>query len=167
MVKHRSGTRWWDDREVGWHCMRSAPCTRRRGAHVSWFGLKTKFDDLSVVWPQNQVRRFVSGLASKPLGRVSRFGPQNRQLRFGDLGLKIITKVSWFEPQNQAGYSLSVVPQNQWEDEDGAGHASRSSGLLHLEVSQARVSQSGLNTGGSTARMVHVASLWRLRRVKT
>jgi hypothetical protein len=30
-----------------------------------------------LVWPQNQGRRFVSGLASKQLGRVSRFGPQN------------------------------------------------------------------------------------------
>jgi hypothetical protein len=25
----------------------------RRGAQVSWFGLKTKVDSLSVVWPQN------------------------------------------------------------------------------------------------------------------
>jgi hypothetical protein len=32
------------------------------------------------------------------------------------------------------------------------GHASRSSGLLHVEASLARVSQSGLNTsGGATA----------------
>jgi hypothetical protein len=30
------------------------------------------------VWPQNQGRRFISGLASKSLGRVFRFGPQNR-----------------------------------------------------------------------------------------
>jgi hypothetical protein len=28
------------------------------------------------------------------------------------------------------------------------GHASRSGGLLHLEASHARVSQSGLKTGG-------------------
>jgi hypothetical protein len=31
-----------------------------------------------LVEPQNQGRWFVSGLASKPLGRVSQFGPQNR-----------------------------------------------------------------------------------------
>jgi hypothetical protein len=37
-------------------------------------------------------------------------------------------------------------------------HASRSSGLLYLEVSQVRVFQSGLKTGGGTARMVHMAS---------
>jgi hypothetical protein len=73
-----------------------------------------------LVWPQNKNRWFVSGLTSKPLGRfllvwpqnrwrqVSQFGPQNRQLWFGDLGLKITT-VSWFGPQNQVGYGLSVV----------------------------------------------------------
>jgi hypothetical protein len=63
--------------------------------------------------PQNQGRRLVSGLASKPLGRVSRFGPQNRRLRFGDLGLKITVTVSWFVLQNYAGYGLSVAPQTE------------------------------------------------------
>jgi hypothetical protein len=42
---------------------------------------------------------------------------------------------------------LSVAPQNRWR-EIGAGHASRSSGLLDMEASLARVSQSGLKTGG-------------------
>jgi hypothetical protein len=74
-----------------------------------------------LVESQNQGRRFVSCLASKPLRRVSRFGSQNRQLRFGDLVLKITAIVFWFGPQNQAGYGLSVAPQNQREDEDGAG----------------------------------------------
>jgi hypothetical protein len=45
-------------------------------------------------------------------------------------------------------------------DEDGAGHTSRSSGLLRLEASQARISQSGIKTSGDTMRMVHVASSW-------
>jgi hypothetical protein len=49
------------------------------------------------------------------------------------------------------GYGLLVVPQYQWENEDGAGHASGSSGLLRLEVSWARVSQSSLKTVGGTA----------------
>jgi hypothetical protein len=53
-----------------------------------------------------------SGLALKLVATVSWFGPQNWKLRFGDLGLKITAKVSWFGPQNQAGYGLSVVPQN-------------------------------------------------------
>jgi hypothetical protein len=56
------------------------------------------------------------------------------------------------------GFYSSFAPQNQWEDEDGAGHASRSSGLLCLEASRARVSQSSLKTGGVVARMVHRAS---------
>jgi hypothetical protein len=48
------------------------------------------------------------------------------------------------------GFSLSVVPQNQWREVD-TEHASRSSGLLGVEASLARVSQSGLKTdGGAT-----------------
>jgi hypothetical protein len=81
--------------------------------------------------------------------RVSRFGPQNRQLWFGDLGLKITATISWFVPQNQVGFGLSVVPQNQ-RREVGAGHASRSNSLLGVEASLGRVSQSGLKTGGGT-----------------
>jgi hypothetical protein len=77
-----------------------------------------------LVEPQNQDRRFISGLTSKPLGRISRFGHQNRYLRFGDLGLKITATVYWFVPQKQTSYSLSVAPHNRWKDEDGTGHAS-------------------------------------------
>jgi hypothetical protein len=83
--------------------------------------------------------------------RVSRFGPQNRQLWFGDLGLKIIATVSWFGPQNQVGFGLSVVPQNR-RREVSVRHTSTSSGLLHVEASLARVSQSGLKIDrGATA----------------
>jgi hypothetical protein len=95
------------------------------------------------------VATIFSSLASKPVGQVSRFGPQNLQLRFGDFGFKITMMVSWFEPQNQAGFSFSVVPQNR-RREDGAGHTSRSGGLLHLEAIHVRVSQSNLKTGGGT-----------------
>jgi hypothetical protein len=59
------------------------------------------------------------------------------------------------------GYGLLVVPQNRQEDEDGMGHTSRSSGLLHLEASLARVFQSSLKTGGGVARMGHVTSSQR------
>jgi hypothetical protein len=55
--------------------------------------------------------------------------------------------VSWFGPQNQAGFGLSVVPQNR-RREVGAGHTMRSSSFLGVEASLARVSQSGLKTGG-------------------
>jgi hypothetical protein len=65
MVKHRSGTRWPDDREVGWHRVRSTPCIRRSGAHVSWLNLKTKVDGFSV-W------------TSKPASLVLWFEPQNQ-----------------------------------------------------------------------------------------
>jgi hypothetical protein len=95
------------------------------------------------------------GLTSKPVvgflvepqpmwWRVSRFWPQNRQLRFSDLGLT--TTVSWFGPQNHAGFGLSVASQNR-RREVGKGHVSRSSGLLHVKASLARVFQSGLKTG--------------------
>jgi hypothetical protein len=78
-----------------------------------------------------------------------RFGPQNQQLWFGDLGLKITATVSWFGPQNQAGFDLSVAPQNR-RREVSARHASRSSSLLGVEASLTRVFQSGLKTGGGT-----------------
>jgi hypothetical protein len=71
--------------------------------------------------------------------------------------------VSWFGPQNQVGFGLSVAPQNRWR-EVGVGHASRSSGLLRVEASLARVSQSGLKigggatTGGAHGTIVEVAS---------
>jgi hypothetical protein len=64
------------------------------------------------------------------------------------LGIKIITTVSWFGPQNQAGFGLSVAPQNR-RREVGAGHALRYSGLLGVEASLARVFQSGLKTDGA------------------
>jgi hypothetical protein len=57
--------------------------------------------------------------------------------------------VSWFGTQNQAGFSLSVAPQNR-RREVGARHASRSSGLIHVKANLARISQSGLNTDGAT-----------------
>jgi hypothetical protein len=89
--------------------------------------------------------------------------PQNQQLRFGDLCLKIIVMISCFEPQNQAGYCLLIVPQNRRKD-DGVAHASRFSGLLHVEVSRVKVSQSDLKTdrcsmvGGACGTITEVAS---------
>jgi hypothetical protein len=55
--------------------------------------------------------------------------------------------VSWFGPQNQADFGLSVAPQNRWR-EVGAEHALRSSGLFCVEASLTSVSQFGLKTGG-------------------
>jgi hypothetical protein len=71
--------------------------------------------------------------------------------------------ISWFGPQNQVGFSLSVAPQNR-RREVGVGHASRSSSLVRVGASLARVSQSGLKTvggvmmGGARDTIVEVAS---------
>jgi hypothetical protein len=67
------------------------------------------------------------------------------------LGIKITAMVSWFEHQNQAGFGLSVTPQNR-QREVGVGHTSLSNGLLHVKASMTRVFQTGLKTsGGVTA----------------
>jgi hypothetical protein len=99
--------------------------------------------------PQNQGRRFVSGLASEPLGRFSPVWPQNWWRRFLPVWPQNRWSVSWFGPQNQVGIGLSVAPQRR-RKEVGVGHASRSSSLLAVEASLARVSQSGLKTDGGT-----------------
>jgi hypothetical protein len=81
------------------------------------------------------VAKVFSGFASKPVATVSPdliskpvvgflVEPQNqggggffglclKTIRFGDLDLKITTTGSLFGPQNQAGYGLLLVPQNQ------------------------------------------------------
>jgi hypothetical protein len=102
-------------------------------------------------------------LASKPVVQVYRFGPQNRRLRFGDLCLKITVTVSWFGTQNEAGFDLSVAPQNR-QREVGVGHASRSIGLLRVEVSRARVSQFASKLAEARQHVVHVVSSRRLGR---
>jgi hypothetical protein len=52
-------------------------------------------------------------------------------------------------------FGLSVASQNR-RREVGTGHALRSSGLLHMEASLARIFQSGLKTcGGATVGGAH------------
>jgi hypothetical protein len=114
MVKHRSGTRWPNDRVIEWRCVRS--------------------------------------------------GPQNRQLRFGDLAHKITMTVSWFGSQNQVDYCLSVVAQNRYEDEDGAWLTLRSSCLLWLEASQARIPSFASKLVKERWQVVQVASSWKWNR---
>jgi hypothetical protein len=89
--------------------------------------------------------------------RVSRFGPQNRQIQFGDFGHKITVTISWSGPQNQAGDGLLVTPQNRRE-EDGMGHVSRLSGLLRLEGNRARVFQFASKLVEARRWVVHVAT---------
>jgi hypothetical protein len=50
--------------------------SKSRSMVCQWFSLKTTGSGF-LVWPQNQGQQFISGLVSKPLGRLSRFGPQN------------------------------------------------------------------------------------------
>jgi hypothetical protein len=64
--------------------------------------------------------------------------------------------VSWFGPQNQAGYGLSVASQNRQEDEDGVGHTLRSSGLLPLEVTKSGTrGTTSPRLGGKEQRALH------------
>jgi hypothetical protein len=84
-----------------------------------------------LVESQNQGRQIVSGLRLKPLGQFYPVCPQNRQLGFGDLCLKITSMISCFGLQNQAGYGLSVASENRRED-DSVGHVLRSSGFLRV-----------------------------------
>jgi hypothetical protein len=91
-----------------------------------------------LVEPQNQGDGGFSGLDLKIGNSGLVIWALKSPRRFLGLGLK-----------NQANFGLSVAPQNRWR-EVGAGHTSRSSGLLDVEASMARVSQSGLKTGGGT-----------------
>jgi hypothetical protein len=52
----------------------------------------TVFSDLA----SKLVATVSTSLASKLVTQIFRFEPQNRQLRFGDLGLKITAMISWF-----------------------------------------------------------------------
>jgi hypothetical protein len=109
------------------------------GTVCQWFDLKitgTVFFGLAL----KSVMTVSPDLASKPVAQISQFGPQNRQLQFGDLCLKITVMFSWFVHQTQVDNGLSIAPQNRREG-DSVGHASRSSDLLHVEASRVRVSQ--------------------------
>jgi hypothetical protein len=86
-----SGTRWLGDKEVGWRCVRSTPCTWRRGARVSWLSLKTKVDGLSVIWLQNHLDGFLRFVLKTGGDGIFRFS-----LKTGGDDFLI-------DPQNQGG----------------------------------------------------------------
>jgi hypothetical protein len=91
----RSGTQWLRDREVGWCCVWSAPCTWRREARVSWLSFKTKVDGLSVVWPQNHSDGFSSVWTSKPMTTVCEwFGLKTTRTVYASLASKPVAMVS-------------------------------------------------------------------------
>jgi hypothetical protein len=109
--------------------VRSASCTWRRGAWISWLSLKTKVNGLSAVWPQNHYDGFhrfalktggdgfhrfglktskpvvivFSGLASKPMATVlSGLALKSVATVSPDLTLKPVVSFL-IEPQNQSG----------------------------------------------------------------
>jgi hypothetical protein len=132
----------WDDFSSIW-------ASKPMAMVCEWFGLKTTqtvFTSLA----SKPVVTVSSGLASKLVATVSG-GLSSKPAATVSSGLasKPVATVSWFGHQNQADFGLSVAPQNQ-RMEVGAGHTSRSSDLLHVEGSLARVSQSGLKTDGGT-----------------
>jgi hypothetical protein len=90
---HMSGTRWAGDRELGWRRVRSAPCTWRRGAQISWLSLKTKVYGLSVVCPQNHWDGFLSVWASKP-AVCEWFGLKAPRMVFTGLASILVATVS-------------------------------------------------------------------------
>jgi hypothetical protein len=105
----------------------------------------------------DEVREFLS-LTSKP-----------RSTGFPVGAPKPTATIWWFWPQNHRdGFLICVSKPNRLqfiiyaikptEDEDDVGHTLRSSSLLWLEASRARVSRSGLKTGEGAVRMMHVAS---------
>jgi hypothetical protein len=77
-----------------------------------WFGLKTTRTVFAGLASKSVATVFCS-LASKLMAMVSPgLGLETGSYGFGDLGLKITPTVSWFVPQNQADFGLSVAPQN-------------------------------------------------------
>jgi hypothetical protein len=101
-------------------------------------------------------------LASKPTTMVWWFDLSKLLLRFGDLGLKITTMISWFRPQNQGEEIYRFAPQNWWADEDGV--RTRVS-LLRCEASHARVSRFGPQNQWRWWPLVHVAPSHGMRRI--
>jgi hypothetical protein len=160
MIKHKLGTQWSDDQEVGWRYVWSTLYTwRRREARVFWFSLKTDGDGLSVVWPQNQYGGFLIW-ASKPRSMVWWFVPQNHR---DDL----LVWVSKLNGKRFVGLCLKTNERMKrlW------GHTSTSRGLLRHEASRVRVSQfclktgEGATVGGARGIIVEVTQNWSERRM--
>jgi hypothetical protein len=106
------------------------------------------------------------GFASKPVATVSRFGPQNWQLRFGDLSLKTTATVSWFWPRNQAGFGLSVAPQNRRGDAMAWDTCRDLVACLMCKQVWLGFSSLASRLAEARWRVVHVAPSQRLRQIQ-
>jgi hypothetical protein len=121
--------------------------------------LKIKVDDLLVVWPQNQWDGFLRFGFKIGGDSFSRFSIKTGGSGFLVCASKLAATVWWFEPQNHLdGFwvwaskpsrlrfiGCATKSMGGWVD---AGHTTRSSGLLRVEASQARVFQSDIKTDG-------------------
>jgi hypothetical protein len=100
--------RWSNRSGTQWPGGRVAPCV------VCTWHMETRSASF-LVEPQNQGRRFMSGLTSKPLGRFSLVLPQNQWRRFFSVWPQ--NRWRWFSlvwPQNQWLWFSPVWPQNWW-----------------------------------------------------
>jgi hypothetical protein len=94
--------------------VRSAPCTWRRGARVSWLSLKTKVDGLSMVWPQNYWDSLLVVWSQNRWDCFLQFGLKTVGTVSSGLASKLVVMVSpglaskpvvgfLVEPQNEGG----------------------------------------------------------------
>jgi hypothetical protein len=112
---HRTGTRWSGDREVGWRRVRSAPCTWRRGAQVSWLSLKTKVDGFYGL-ASKSATTVSGGLASKPAASVfSGLASKSVAMVFSSLASKLVATVS-LGLASKSVVGFLVAPQNQGDE---------------------------------------------------
>jgi hypothetical protein len=141
---------------------------------VSWLSLQSKVDGLSVVWPQTHCDGFPRFDLKTDGDGLLVVWPQNHWDGFPGLGLKTgnYGLVIWAQNHSDSFLVWASKPSGlrfvgcttkPMEDEDGVGHALRSSGMLHVEARWDSVSQSGLQTGGGVTWIVHVALSWRSR----
>jgi hypothetical protein len=111
---------------------------------------------------QGDDERGFLGLASKPRSTVSH-GLALKPVTFSFFGLGLKTGscglVIW--PIKSPRRFLGLCLKNKLATVCRLCH--KTNGLLHLEMSRARVSQSSVKTSGGTTRMVHMASLQRSR----
>jgi hypothetical protein len=166
MIRHKSGSRWPNNREVRWLHVRFVSYTWRRWeAQVSWFSLKTGGDGLSVVWPQNHCDSFLIW-ASKQRSTVWWFGHQNYCDGFLVWISKLRSMVWWFEPQNYRDSFLVWASKlmSEWRRcEDTHWHS----------AACFVVKQVGLGFSSFASKLVkewrwvvHIVSSWRSRRNK-
>jgi hypothetical protein len=131
MINHKSGTRWLNDREVGWHRVRSTSYTwQRREAWVSRFSLKTSGDSLWVVWPQNHCDGSLVW-ASKPIG-----------MRFIGCASKSMSGWRWCEDTRRHPVACFIVKQV------GLGFPSFASKLVKERLRVVHVASSWRSCGG-------------------